>query len=289
MNKLEGKTVLVTGATSGIGKVTALELAKMGASVVIVGRNGVKIGQVIQQIKDRSQNPAVDGLDADLSSMAEVRQVAQLFRQKHPHLNILVNNAGAIFAHRMVTADGYEMTFALNHLAYFLLTNLLLDKLQASSPARIINVASRSHYGAVLDFDDLQNEKHYPYGGNRAYGQSKLANLLFTYELSRRLAGTAVTVNAVHPGTVATGFGENNGGMMHLGMQIFHQFSLTPEQGADTIIYLAASPDVEGITGKYWSERKEVISSPVSYDEAAQKRLWELSARLTGIADPVRA
>ncbi len=289
MNELSGKTVLVTGATNGIGKVTALELAKKGATVVVVGRNGVKIDQVVQQIKEESKNSAIEGLDSDLSSMAEVRQVAQQFQQKYSQLHVLVNNAGGIFAHRMLTADGYEYTFALNHLAYFLLTNLLLDELKRSAPARIINVSSRAHEGAVLDFDDLQNERRYGYGGYRAYGESKLANLLFTYELARRLAGTGVIVNAVHPGSVATGFGVNNGGMMHLGMQIFHQFSLTPEQGADTVIYLASSPAVEGITGKYWTERKAVASSSESYNETAQHRLWTVSAQLTGIPEPVHA
>ncbi len=185
--------------------------------------------------------------------------------------------------------DGYERTFALNHLAYFLLTNLLLDRLVANAPARIINVSSRAHEGASLDFDDLQNERHYNYGGYRAYGQSKLANLLFTYELDRRLAGTNVTVNTVHPGAVASGFGVNNGGAMRMGMRVFHQFALTPKQGADTVVYLASSPDVEGITGKYWTTRKQVQSSPESYDEAAQKRLWAVSAQLTGIPEAVQA
>ncbi len=283
MSELSGKTVLITGATNGIGKVTALELAKKGATLVIVGRNPEKTAQVARRIRQESGNPAVDGLVADLSSMAQVRQLAGSFRQKYPRLHILINNAGAIFANRTTTIDGYELTFALNHLAYFLLTNLLLDELHANAPSRIINVSSRSHEGADLNFDDLQSEQHYGYGGYRAYGQSKLANLLFTYELARRLAGTGVTVNAVHPGSVATGFGENNGGAMKFSMRVFHQFSLTPEQGADTIIYLASSPDVEAITGKYWTNRRQVPSSPQSYDETAQKRLWSLSAQLTGI------
>jgi len=289
MNELTGKTVLITGATNGIGKVAALELAKKGAEVVIVGRNPNKTRQVIQQVKEYSGNPSVDGLVADLSSMAEIRQLALVFRQQHPHLHILVNNAGGIFANRAMTVDGYERTFALNHLAYFVLTNLLVDMLLANAPARIINVSSGSHAGAVLDFDDLQNEQHYGYGGYHAYGQSKLANLLFTYELARRLAGTGVTVNALHPGTVATGFGENNRGAMKISMRIFHQFALTPEEGADTIIYLASSPEVEGVTGKYWTNRTAVPSSPESYDEGAQKRLWAVSAQLAGIPEALHA
>jgi NAD(P)-dependent dehydrogenase (short-subunit alcohol dehydrogenase family) len=289
MNELKDKTVLITGATSGIGKVTALELAKKGAEVVIVSRNPFKVRQVVQQIKEVTGNPAIDGLDADLSSMAEVRELTQAFRQKYPHLHVLVNNAGGIYANRMLTADGYEHTFALNHLAYFLLTNLLLDQLTASAPARIINVSSRAHEGATLDFSDLQSEQHYSYGGYRAYGQSKLANLLFTYELARRLAGTGVTVNAVHPGPVASGFGMNNRGAMGFGMRIFHQFALTPEQGADTVIFLASSPKVEGVTGKYWTNRTMVASSPESYDEEAQHRLWAVSTQLVGIAETITA
>ena len=289
MNELMGKAVLITGATNGIGKVAALELAIKGASVVIVGRNQSKTDQVVQQIKEQSGNLAVDGLVADLSSMAEVRQLAQAFRLKYPHLHVLTNNAGGIFANRTLTADGYERTFALNHLAYFLLTNLLLDMLLASAPARIINVSSRSHEGAKMNFDDLQNEQHYNFGGYRAYGQSKLANLLFTYELARRLAGTGVTVNAVHPGSVATGFGENNGGAMKVSMRIFHQFALTPDQGADTLVYLASSPEVEGVSGKYWTNRKAIPSTTESYDEESQKRLWSVSAQMTGVPEAVHA
>lgn len=287
MNELKGKTILITGATNGIGKAAAFELAVQGGEIVIIGRNPFRTRQVVEQIKTASGNPAVDGLDADLSSMADIRKLAQSFRQKYPRLHILINNAGGIFANRRVTVDGFERTFALNHLAYFLLTDLLLDMLKSSAPDRIINVSSRSHEGAALNFDDLQNEQHYNYGGYRAYGQSKLANLLFTYELARRLAGTGVTVNAVHPGAVASGFGVNNRGIMQVGMRIFHQFALTPKQGADTVVYLASSPEVEGITGKYWTNRKQIPSSPESYDEEAQKHLWSLSAQLTAIPEAV--
>ncbi len=289
MDNLTGKTILITGATNGIGKVAALGLAKTGAEIVLAGRNPKKTEQVAQRIKAESGNPHIDYLVADLSSMQQVRELGQAFIQKYPHLHVLVNNAGAIYANRSLTQDGYERTFALNHLAYFLLTNLLLDRLIASAPARIINVSSDAHEAARMDFDDLQNEHHYSYGGNRSYGQSKLANLLFTYELARRLAGKGVTVNAVHPGAVATGFGENNRGAMWVGMRIFHQFSLTPEQGADTLVYLASSPEVEGITGKYWTKCRAVKSSPVSYDESAQMRLWSISAQLTGIPEALHA
>lgn len=289
MDEMKGKTVLITGATNGIGKAAALELARMGATLTIVGRNPAKTERVVEQIRQYSANPSVDGLVADLSSMLQIRTLAQDFRKRHNQLHVMVNNAGGIFATRMLTVDGYEYTFALNHLAYFLLTNLLLDMLLANAPARIINVSSRAHEGARLNFDDLQNEQHYNYGGYRAYGQSKLANLLFTYELAGRLAGTGVTVNAVHPGTVATGFGVNNGGAMRLSMRLLHQFSLTPKQGADTIVYLASSPDVEGVSGKYWIERKIASSSLESYDEEDQKRLWSISTQLTGMPEAIHA
>ena len=287
MDEMKAKTVLITGATNGIGKVAALELAKKGAEVVVVGRNPQKTEQVVTHLKIDSGNSAVSGLTADLSSLAEGRQLAQSYRQKYPHLHVLINNAGGIFATRTLTADGFEYTFALNHLAYFLLTNLLLDMLVKDAPARIINVSSRSHQGAAMNFTDLQNERHYNYGGSHAYGQSKLANVLFTYELTRRLAGTGVTVNAVHPGTVATGFGQNNRGAMRVSMRIYHQFALTPEQGADTLIYLASSPEVEGVTGKYWTNRTATASSPESYDVEAQNRLWAISAQMTGLTEAV--
>jgi NAD(P)-dependent dehydrogenase (short-subunit alcohol dehydrogenase family) len=287
MNELAEKIILITGATNGIGKVAALELAKLGATIVIVGRNPEKTSQVVNFIKGHSNNSAVEGLIADLSSISEVRNLAHAFRQTHSHLHVLINNAGGIFANRKVSVDGYEYTFALNHLAYFTLTNLLLDMLLADAPSRVINVSSNAHIGASLNFNDLQTEHHYGYGGYRAYGQSKLANLLFTYELARRLVGTDVTVNAVHPGSVATGFGHNNSGAMELGMRIFHQFSLTPEQGADTLIYLASSPEVEGITGKYWNNRKAIASSTQSCDEQAQQRLWVVSAQMVGLPETI--
>jgi NAD(P)-dependent dehydrogenase (short-subunit alcohol dehydrogenase family) len=287
MGELSKKTIVITGGTNGIGEAASLELAKKGAEVIIVGRNPEKTKTVVGQISEKTGNFAVHGLVADLSSMAEVCRLSQEILLNYPAVNILVNNVGGIFATRNLTIDGFEYTFALNHLSYFLLTNLLLDRLKANAPARIINVSSGSHEGASINFDDLQSEQHYNFGGYKAYGQSKLANLLFTYELARRLAGTGVTVNAVHPGTVASGFGENNNGVMKFSMKIYHQFSLTPEQGADTVVYLASSPDVEGITGKYWTLRKAVASSPQSYDQDAQKRLWTVSAQLAGIPEAV--
>ncbi|MFN8376694.1 MAG: SDR family oxidoreductase [Anaerolineae bacterium] len=280
---MQGKIVLVTGATNGIGKVAALELAKKGATVVIVGRNRAKTEAVLNEIKTQSGSQKVDLLLGDLSVQADVRRLASEFKSKYTRLDVLLNNAGAVFANRQETADGYEMTFALNHLSYFLLTHLLLDVLKASAPSRIVNVASDAHNGASLNFDDLQNKKGYPVGGFGPYGQSKLANIMFSYELARRLQGTGVTVNVLHPGFVATGFGRNNGGLMGLVMPIAQLFAMNEQEGAKTMIYLASSPEVEGVSGKYWDKSKAVKSSPVSYDEAAQRRLWEVSEQMTGL------
>ncbi|MEP7291122.1 MAG: SDR family oxidoreductase [Chloroflexota bacterium] len=281
---MSGKIILVTGATNGIGKAAALELAKQGNTVVIVGRNPAKTRETVEAIQQESGSSTVESLLADLSSLADVRRLADEFRQRYARLDVLINNAGAYNAQRSETVDGYETTFAVNHLAYFLLTHLLLDMLTASAPARIVNVSSGAHMGTKLNFDDLQNTQNYGAAGFRAYGQSKLANVLFTYELARRLAGTGVTANVLHPGVVATGFGENNGGILRLVMKVMHRFSITPSKGAETILYLATSPEVEGITGKYWDKCKAIPSSPESYNEADQKRLWDVSAEMTGLS-----
>lgn len=280
---MQGKTVLITGATNGIGEAAALELAQMGAQVVIVGRNPARAETVVSEIREKTGNPQVDILLADLSSMEEVRRLAQDFKQKYARLDVLVNNAGATFSKRQVTVDGLEATFALNHLSYFLLTSLLLDMLTASAPSRIVSVASDAQQMNVLDFDDLQGERKYNMMGFRAYAQSKLMNIMFTYELSRRLEGTGVTANVLHPGFVATGFGTNNGGVMRLGMHLAHWFALTPKQGADTVVYLASSPEVQSVTGKYFERRKQIKSVPISYDTAAQQRLWQISEQLAGL------
>jgi NAD(P)-dependent dehydrogenase (short-subunit alcohol dehydrogenase family) len=276
---------LITGATNGIGKVAALELAKMGATVVIVGRNAAKTQSVVDEIRTASGNTSVDYLLADLSSMAQVRQLADAFRHKYTRLDVLVNNAGGMFAKRQETVDGFEMTFALNHLAYFLLTDLLLDILKASAPARIVNVSSDAHRPVPLDFDDLQHHK-YGMRGFLAYSRSKLANVLFSYELAARLAGTGVTANVLHPGTVATGFGHNNAGLFDWVYKVIDLFAISPEKGAETIVYLASSQEVEGVTGKYWNRCKAVRSSKVSYDQEAARRLWEISEQMTRINQP---
>jgi NAD(P)-dependent dehydrogenase (short-subunit alcohol dehydrogenase family) len=210
-----------------------------------------------------------------------VRRAADSFLKRHNRLHILVNNAGAVFTNREVSADGYEKTFALNHLAYFLLTNLLLDAIKAAAPARIVNVSSMAHHGARLDFDNLQNERGYSSFG--AYGQSKLANIYFTYELARRLEGSGVSVNCLHPGFVATNFGKSNGGIAKIIFKMVQAAAISPERGAQTSIYLATSPEVEGVSGKYFSNRRAAASSAVSYDEKAANHLWKISQEMTGL------
>lgn len=282
---MQGKVVLITGATAGIGKVSALELAKIGATVVIVGRNPGKVAATVREVQAQSGNASVEGLLADLAAPGQIRAMAQTFKEKHNRLDMLLNNAGAVFSSRKETHDGFEMTFALNHLHYFLLTHLLLDVLQASAPSRIINVASDAHRAGRMNFDDLQGKRRY--NGWAAYSQSKLANVLFTYELARRLEGSGVTANALHPGAVATNFGDGNGILGDIVMTIFRRFAISPEQGARTSIYLASAPEIEGVTGKYYTDCKPVNSSPASYDKEAARRLWQISEELTGVAIPV--
>jgi NAD(P)-dependent dehydrogenase (short-subunit alcohol dehydrogenase family) len=278
---MAGKVCLVTGATSGIGAVAAEALAAQGATLVGVGRNPEKCAAVAERIRQQTGSTTVEFLRADLSSQQEIRRLAQEFLGKYDRLDVLVNNAGAMFFQRRESVDGIELTFALNHLGYFLLTNVLLDRLKASAPARIVNVASSAHTRTPLDLDDVQSRRSYR--GFRVYSKSKLANVLFTYELARRLEGTGVTANALHPGVVATKFGSDNGWRGHLLRPLFFAFGITPERGAETMIYLAASPEVAGVTGKYFMKKKAVPSSPGSYDRSAAARLWQISAELTGL------
>jgi len=278
---MEGKTCLITGGTNGIGKSTALGLARMGATVVIVGRNATKTAQVVEAIRAASGNKNVDSLLADLSSQQEVRKVADEFKSSYAHLHILLNNVGAAFLQRQLSVDGIEMTFALNHLASFLLTNVLLDTLKASAPARIINVSSGAHTSGKIEFDNLQGERAYGFG---AYPNAKLATLLFTMELARRLEGSGVTVNALHPGFTATGFGKNNGKVMAALVSIVAPLvARSPAKGAETSIYLASSPEVEGVTGNYYVKSIPRRSSTISYDESLQQQLWEQSVRLVNL------
>src|SRR5215468_8288772 len=234
----------------------------------------------VSRIQQETGNPHVECLMADLSAQAQVHQLAGEFQRRFARLDVLLNNAGAFFAQRHVSIDGIEMTLALNHLAYFLLTHLLLDVLKATPAARIVNVSSDAHRKAQFDFADPQGAQRYR--GWRAYSQSKLANLLFTYELARGLAGTGITANAVHPGFVATRFGHNNRGLVALGVWLAQFKALSPEQGAETLIYVATSPEVTGVTGAYFVKKRSVESPVVSYDQAAAQRLWQLSAELTG-------
>lgn len=281
--EMEGKIVLITGATSGIGKATARALAGMGAHVVIVGRDKGKIEATLRDIKQQTGNGQIDGLQADFAALAEVRRLAEDFVQRYDRLHVLINNAGALFGERRESADGFEMTFAVNHLAPFVLTNLLLGTLKRSAPARIVNVSSEGHRVGKLPFDDLQNTRNY--SGVKVYGQSKLANILFTYELARKLKGAAVTANTLHPGGVATNFGNGQPGLFNRLLRFAIQFGLTPEQGAQTSIYLASSPDIAEVSGLYFAKKRPRRSSKASYDVAAARTLWQISADLTGVSD----
>ncbi len=292
----EGKVALVTGGTAGIGLVTARELAARGAAVIIVGRDEARGARAVAEIRSRSGNRQVEFMQADLSAQSDVRRVAQHVADIWPALDILVNNAGAIFTERRLSADGIEMTLALNHLSYFLLTNLLLDRLHAAPDGRIVNVASRAHEGSRLYFDNLQMERSY--NGWAAYKRSKLMNIMFTYELDRRLKARAekrpeegrVTVNALHPGFVASSFGTNNGMLFRLALRVAMRLSaIDVESGARTSVYVATSPEVADVSGRYFVKSREAISSAESRDKDAQARLWQESLRLTGLqaAKPV--
>jgi retinol dehydrogenase-12 len=280
-NRMSGKICLVTGATAGIGKVAATALAAQGAQVVITGRNPQKTRETAEQIKSQTGNPSVQYLLADFSDLQQVRQLAETFKARCSRLDVLLNNAGTFFNTRVPTPYGVEMVFLVN-LAPFLLTNLLLDVIQGSDPARIVNVSSDAHQFGTLNFDDLSFKRGY--FGIKAYARSKLANLLFTYELARRLEGRGVTVNAVHPGHVATDIWKTNFSVIGPALKyITSLFALTPQQGADTLIYLASSPEVSGITGQYFEKRQAIPSSPLSHDEQIARQLWEISEKLTAL------
>jgi NAD(P)-dependent dehydrogenase (short-subunit alcohol dehydrogenase family) len=278
---LSGKTILITGATAGIGKATGMELARMGADVVVVGRDSCKTKETVTEIQTHTGNTAVTGFTADLSIQAQIVNLAEQFQRKYDQLDVLLNNAGGFFMRKEITADGYELTFALNHLNYFLLTLSLIDVLKACPAARIINVSSNAHRQAALDFDNLQGEKGY--NGWQAYARSKLMNVLFTYELHRRLDGSDITVNALHPGFVRTNFGQNNDGIPGKAIKLAYLGAKSPEQGAETSIYLASSPAVEGLSGLYFKDCRAILSSEASNDERAARRLWDVSLEMTGL------
>lgn len=279
---LAEKVCMVTGATSGIGKETAAALATLGASVVIVGRNEQKTHRVVDELRLETGNSSLDALVADFSDLRQVVDLAHAFQSKYSRLDVLINNAGAFFSTRNETSYGVESTFLINHLSPFLLTNLLVDTLKKSAPARIVNVSSAAHRFDRMDFSDLSFTRSY--AGLRAYARSKLANLLFTYELSRRLKGSGVTVNALHPGHVATEIWRTNfpvfGSILKQCMKLI---ALTPEQGADTPVYLATSPKVAGVSGAYFIKRNPAHSSQISYDRQVAARLWKISEELTAV------
>jgi len=276
---MAGKVVLITGGTGGIGKATAIGLAAIGARVGITGRDLARAEQAAADIRTASENPAVDAFAADMTSQAEVRRLAATVLDAYPRLHVLVNNVGGFWAHRHPTADGLERTFALNHLAPFLLTNLLLDRLKASAPARVVTVSSGAQSMGRIDFDDLQGAHNY--SGQRAYNQSKLANIMFTNELARRLDGAGVTATSVHPGVVRTNFGaEDQAWFFTIISRVVRPLLKTPAQGAKTPIYLASSPDVDGISGQFFVNRKPKTANKVAYDTDMTARLWRVSADL---------
>ncbi|KAA3644693.1 MAG: SDR family NAD(P)-dependent oxidoreductase [Chloroflexi bacterium] len=280
---MQDKLVLITGGTSGIGFETARALAEMGAHVIITARDEEKGHNNVEALKRYTGSDKVDYLVCDFADQQQVRELAASYKEKHARLDVLINNHGAAYFGRQTTTEGYEMTLAVNHLGYFLLTHLLLDTLKASAPARIVNVASNAHERANIDFNDIHLENEY--AAMKAYGQSKLGNILFTYELSRRLEGSGVTVNCLHPGFVATNMGANNipffGFLFKLIFNIF--VPVKSPEGASTSIYLASSPEIEGTSGKYFVDERPAPSNRISYNVDVARRLWDLSMEMTGL------
>lgn len=275
---MHDQVCLVTGASRGIGFHTALGLAQLSAHVVLVGHHQGRGEQALRRIREQAAHASADLVLADLSSLAGMRHLADVVRERYHRLDVLVNNVGGFFLTRQETVDGLEMTFALDHLSYFVITNLLLELMQSSAPARIVNVASESHRRAEMHFDDLQLEERY--NGMRAYGQAKLANLLFTYELARRLPAPALTANALHPGFVSTYIGQQNP-LVRPVLGVAHWlFAKSPEAGSETSVYLASSLEIEGVTGRYYVDKRPVESSPASLDEDAAARLWQASEEI---------
>lgn len=280
--RMQNKTILITGATNGIGLETARGLARQGARLVLVGRDPIKSERVVAELKTTTGNDRIDLLIADLSVQASIRALAAQVLERYPRLDGLVNNAGGVFDPRTTTADGIETTWAVNHLAYFLLTHLLLDRLKASAPARVVSVSSDAHLGGSLRIEDPEY-KNGGYTSFGAYSQSKLANVLFTSELARRLAGTGVTANSLHPGFVRTGFGTRTMGWLSPIVAVVTRLGMRPDQGAATSIYLASSPDVEGVSGLYFSQKKPARVSAQAQDADLARRLWTLSEHQCGI------
>ncbi len=282
----EQKTILITGATNGIGRAAAAQLAAVGHSIVIVGRNREKCVATTETIRQQTGGN-VSWLLADLSSLAHVRRLAEEFQQRFQRLDVLINNAGAVYIRRVETPEGMEMGWSVNYLQAFLLTSLLLDLLKASAPARIINLSSVFHWVARLNLENLQERGLYI--GWNVYARCKLASLYFTYELARRLQGSGVTANAIHPGLVKTGMGKTSGWLLHTVFQMVDLFAVTPEKGAEGVVHLAINPVFETASGRYFSGKKLVRSSHVSYDRDMARRLWEISARITGVSSSENA
>lgn len=277
---MQGKTVIITGASSGIGLATAKALGEKGAELVLVARSSEKLLAVEATIKDATGNQNISSHTCDLSVQAEVRALAAAIAAQHPKIHVLINNAGNMFTKRTLSADGIEMAWALNHLGYFLLTNLLLENIKAAGKARIVNVSSMAHARGVIDFDDLMMERKYTWMSS--YSRSKLANVLFTFDLARRLKGSGVTVNCLHPGVVGTNFGNGNGLLYRTGFAIARPFILSPEQGALTSIYLASAADAESVTGGYFVKCRQAPPAAQAHNEALQNQLWDVSAEMVG-------
>jgi retinol dehydrogenase 12 len=278
---LSNQVCIVTGATGGIGKVTAREIARQGMQVVVVSRNAERCEATAAQIREETGNQAVNYLTADLSSQKEILDLVERFCSKHERLDVLVNNAGGFYMNRIESEDGIELTWALNHLSYFMLTILLIKMLKESAPARVVNVSSNAHLGGSINFNDLEGKQRYR--GWTAYSQSKLANVLFTFELARRLEGSGVTANVLHPGFVATNLAKNNNRLVRFIINLSHLIALSPEEGARTGTYLATSPEVEGVTGNYFVKQKPIQAAKAAYNRDSAKRLWEVSQQMTGL------
>ena len=278
---VQGKTIVITGATSGIGEVAASELARQGARIVLIARDRARGEQTLKRLEEIAPGRNHVAHYANLSRLAEMKRVAEVIADTEERIEVLINNAGAVFSARQVTGDALEMTFATNHIAYFVVTHLLLERLKATPGARIVSTASHAHKRAKMDFNDLQSEKHF--SGFGMYDRSKLMNILFTRELAHRLAGTGVTANCLHPGFVATRFADEGGGLVLSVVRSAKRFALSPQEGAKTIVYLAAAPEVAGVSGQYFYKCQQVSPSGEAANDESARRLWDISLQLSGL------